>query len=307
MWFYGMVSLLIGYIIVRFLFETFVFRKIKLIWKLISESKASLKNVQGMRSSDITLDEVNLKVEEWAQATEKQILSLNSLEAYRKKYVGDISHELKTPIFTIQGYLHTLLEGGMYDEKVNRKYLERSITNLTRLQTIVEDLEMINQLESKAATFEFSNFDIKLLVEEVFRDLHMQSKEKGIELKFKQGANQSYEVKADRNKIEQVFINLINNSFKYGNENGTTKIGFYDMEDKILVEVSDDGIGISDEDLKHVFDRFYRADRSRSRKEGGSGLGLSIVKHIIEAHNHKITARSTVGLGSSFVFTLNKA
>ena len=302
-----MVSLLIGYIIVRFLFETFVFRKIKLIWKLISESKASLKNVQGMRSSDITLDEVNLKVEEWAQATEKQILSLNSLEAYRKKYVGDISHELKTPIFTIQGYLHTLLEGGMYDEKVNRKYLERSITNLTRLQTIVEDLEMINQLESKAATFEFSNFDIKLLVEEVFRDLHMQSKEKGIELKFKQGANQSYEVKADRNKIEQVFINLINNSFKYGNENGTTKIGFYDMEDKILVEVSDDGIGISDEDLKHVFDRFYRADRSRSRKEGGSGLGLSIVKHIIEAHNHKITARSTVGLGSSFVFTLNKA
>ncbi|NNE25837.1 MAG: sensor histidine kinase [Saprospiraceae bacterium] len=304
---YAFATLLIGYFLLRFLFETFVFRKIKLIYKVITDSKDSLKDVKSLDSVETSLEDVNEKVVEWAAETEKEITSLKSLESYRKKYVGDISHELKTPIFTIQGYLYTLLEGGLYDEKINKKYLERAVSNLARLQTIVEDLELINQLESEAGLLDLTKFNIKELVEEVFRDLEMQAASKNINLIFKPGANQSFTVLADRNKMHQVFINLIKNSIKYGNDGGTTKVSFYDMDERILVEVSDNGIGVKEEDLKHLFDRFYRADKSRSRQVGGSGLGLAIVKHIMEAHKQKITVRSTFGLGSTFGITLQKA
>ena len=274
---------------------------------MITDSKDSLKDVKDLDSVNTSLEDVNEKVVEWAEETEKEISSLKSLESYRKKYVGDISHELKTPIFTIQGYLYTLLEGGLYDENINKKYLERAVSNLARLQTIVEDLEMINQLESEAGLLEYTKFNIKELVEEVFRDLEMQAEEKKIKLLFKPGANQGFTVYADRNKMHQVFINLIKNSIKYGNEEGRTKVSFYDMDERILVEVSDDGIGVKEEDMKHLFDRFYRADKSRSRQVGGSGLGLAIVKHIMEAHKQKITVRSTPGLGSTFGITIQKA
>ncbi|NBU52537.1 MAG: sensor histidine kinase, partial [Chitinophagia bacterium] len=297
-------SFLVSFAVVRFFLERFIFRRIKLVYKVISESKDSLKDAPGLNSTNTTLEDVNDKVTEWAEAAEEEISYLKSLEDYRKKFVGDISHELKTPIFSIQGYLHTLLDGGLYDESINRKYIERAASNVERLQMIVEDLEMINKLESESEELYIVEFDLKELVSEVFRDLEIIANEKAIKLLFKPGADKPFMVEADREKIRQVLVNLIINSIKYGKEGGITKVSFYDMDELVLTEVSDNGVGIIEEHLKHVFDRFYRADKSRSRNVGGSGLGLSIVKHIMEAHKQKITVRSTSGLGSTFSFTL---
>lgn len=276
------------------------------MYKVISASKDSLKDVIDYSSNTTTLENVNDVAMEWAMKTEKEISSLKTLENYRKQYLGDVSHEMKTPLFAIQGYLLTLLEGGLHDEKINHKYLEKATENVDRLQAIVEDLEMINNLESEKDTLTESVFDIKELTENVYTDLSFLASEKRILLSFKPGADQSYHVKADKNKIRQVLLNLISNSIKYGRDDGLTKVSFYDMEERILIEVSDNGVGISEDDIKHVYDRFYRADKSRSRDVGGSGLGLAIVKHIIEAHNQTLSLRSTDGKGSTFGFTLAK-
>ncbi|MCB0578851.1 MAG: sensor histidine kinase, partial [Phaeodactylibacter sp.] len=220
---------------------------------------------------------------------------------------GDISHELKTPIFNIQGYLHTLLDGAIHDEEVNVKFIRKAAKNLERLHTIVEDLEAISRLESGELILEMQAFDIRKLTEEVFEDLEIKAAQRRIVLEFKEGAAQNFRVLADRESIRQVLTNLVSNSIKYGKDNGRTRIGFYDMDKNILIEVADNGLGIPKQHINHVFDRFYRVDKSRSRAQGGSGLGLSIVKHIIEAHKQTINVRSTPDLGSTFGFTLQKA
>jgi len=294
----------INFLIVRFFLEKYVFRKIKLIYKLIYDSK---KEKTAKDISNESLEDVNAKVIEWAESTKKEIATLKSLEEYRKNYVGNISHELKTPIFSIQAYLHTLLEGGLYDDNINMDYLKRAADNTERLQNIVEDLDIITRLESGQAELDIKRFDIKELVRDIFLDLKPIAKKKKISLMLKDGASQSFYVMADRESIRQVFTNLLVNSIKYGKEGGTTKVSFYDMESEILTEVSDNGIGIDEKHLKHVFDRFYRVDSSRSRKQGGSGLGLAIVKHIIEAHDQTINVRSTPDIGSTFGFTIKKA
>ncbi len=305
---FQIILLIAFFLVVRYFLESFVFRKLKVIYKIISESKLpgndSKPVVNALKTS---LDDVNAEVFKWAEKTTKEISYLKTLEEYRKSYVGDISHELKTPIFTIQGYIHTLLDGGIYDESINIQYLTRAAKNIERLQVIVEDLELINKLESGGMILEEITFDIKKLVQEVLLDLKSAADEKSIKLEFKEGANKSYTVKGDQESIRQVLINLMSNSIKYGKEGGTTKISFYDLESKVLVEASDNGIGIEEKHMKHLFDRFYRADTSRSRSQGGSGLGLSIVKHIIEAHHETINVRSTFGVGSTFGFTLKKA
>ncbi len=299
------VSLAFSYAIVVFLVERYFFRKIKLIYKIISGSKDSLKDTGGISKSS-SFQSINQKVEEWTNQTQEELTSLKSMEAYRQRYLGDVSHELKTPLFTIQGYLYTLLEGGLYDEKINKKYVTRAIQNVERLQDIVEDLEMINELEAEDYDKLHTSFNLKELTDEVISDLELKASEKKINLGYKAGADTSFIVLGDKNQIRQVFNNLISNSIKYGKESGRMKISFYDLHKKILIEISDDGVGIDESDQKRVFDRFYRADRSRSRKIDGSGLGLAIVKHILEAHNQKITLRSTVGKGSTFGFTLDK-
>lgn len=306
---YFLFSFFLTYFIVIFLFEQFVFRKIKLIYKVITDSKDSLSNVTDFKDETTTLDSVNQKVIDWAFAKDQEVNQLKSLEEYRKKYVGDISHELKTPLFSIQGYLYTLIEGGIHDENINVKYLKNALRSTDRLQSIVEDLETINELESEDSMLKKRRFDVKELCSEVFSELNLIAQEKGINLLYKQSASDAYIVMADRDKIRQVFINLINNSIKYGrhHNDGRTKVSFYDMEDVILVEISDNGIGIKENDLKHVFDRFYRADISRSQKIKGTGLGLSIVKHIMDVHNQKITVRSSYGKGSTFGFTVEKS
>lgn len=296
----------ISYFLFRYLLQQYIYRKVKLIYKIIHRAKSSAKPIPMKMNEDI-LGTVDKEVFMWAEDRQRQIEDLKSLENYRRSFLGNISHELKTPIFSLQGYLFTLLEGGLYDEQINLKYLRNATRNIDRLITIVEDLESISKMESGEMELDIQKFDIKKLAQEVFDDVEMQAKKRNIRLGFKQGANQNVMVMADRENIRQVIMNLIVNSIKYGRDGGETKVSFYDMDKYILVEVSDNGLGIEEKHLSHLFDRFYRVDKSRSRELGGSGLGLSIVKHIMEAHNQTINVRSTIGVGSTFGFTLAKS
>lgn len=297
-----------SYWVVLTYLDRYIYRKIKLIYKTIHNQKVStdLKR-EGVDLDQPIIDDVEQEVEEWAEKQEIQIQQYERFAEYRRRYVGDISHELKTPIFNIQGYLHTLLEGGYHDEEIAMTFLKKAAKNVERLQTIVEDLGAISRLESGELILDTAVFDIKELAMEVLDEVDLKSKEMKIELGFKAGADTGYMVEADRESIRQVLVNLVTNSLKYGNPNGSTKIGFYDMDAYILCEVADNGIGIPEKHLPHVFDRFYRVDKSRSRQKGGSGLGLSIVKHILEAHQQTINVRSSPGLGSTFGITLAKA
>lgn len=295
-----------AYLVVLNIIERFIYRKIKVIYKTIHAHKSAASEEPSWGNDQDVLSEVKKDVAEWAEQNSQEIASLKQLEIYRREYLGNVSHELKTPIFNIQGLIHTLIDGGIHDENINVNYLNRAAKNAERLQTIVEDLETINRFEAGRLILDLRVFDLKELVAEVFEDLEMKAKSKNIKLGFKESATEGWLVKADRETIRQVLINLIDNSIKYGKQGGYTRVGFYDLDQNLLCEVADNGIGISQEHLKHVFDRFFRSDKHRSREAGGSGLGLSIVKHIIEAHRQTINVRSTEGLGSTFGFTLEK-
>jgi two-component system, OmpR family, phosphate regulon sensor histidine kinase PhoR len=311
-WF-GFISLILGVFVAAFLanyyfIRYYIFRRIKLIYKIIRRHKLS----PDFKSESIdmgrnVLDNVEEEVGQWAAQNDRELEELEKLAMYRRRFIGDVSHELKTPIFNIQGFIHTLLDGAINDPAVNLQYLQRAAKNVERLQIIVEDLETINKLEAGQMILDISEFDIHELAEEVYADLEMKADERSIRLTFKDGANQHFRVKADKESIRQVLINLVHNSLKYGKDGGNTKISFYDLESYVLVEVSDNGLGIEEEHLPHLFDRFFRVDKHRSREAGGTGLGLSIVKHIIEAHQQTINVRSTVGQGTTFGFTLEKA
>ncbi|MCW5921605.1 MAG: sensor histidine kinase [Saprospiraceae bacterium] len=298
------IAFLANFYLVRY----YIFRRIKLIYKIIHRHKLPSDFKAGkIDMGKNILDEVEQEVDAWAEQNERDIEELERLATYRRRFIGDVSHELKTPIFNIQGFIHTLLDGAIHDPAVNMQYLQRAAKNVDRLQAIVEDLETINKLEAGQMILDLREFDIHDLSDDVYADLEMRARERNIRLTYKEGAHQHFRVRADKESIRQVLINLVHNSIKYGKEGGITKISFYDVESYILVEVSDNGIGIEPEHLKHVFDRFYRADKHRSREAGGTGLGLSIVKHIIEAHKQTINVRSTLGQGSTFGFTLEKA
>jgi two-component system phosphate regulon sensor histidine kinase PhoR len=303
------ISFASSYSIGLFFIHQYIYRKVKLIYKVIHKAKLGSKGKQSntIGLNDKIFGKIENEVIEWASNQHKEIEDLKMLENYRREFLGNVSHELKTPIFNVQGYLHTLLDGALYDEDINKQYLLKATKNVERLQTIVEDLEAISKLESGDLVLELQRFDIKELALEVVEDFELQASIKEIKLILKDGADQSFLVRADKEYIRQVLTNLISNSIKYGKLSGCTKIGFYDMDKYILVEIADNGIGISQEHLKHLFDRFYRIDKSRSREAGGSGLGLAIVKHIIEAHDQTINVRSTPGLGSTFGFTLERA
>ncbi len=297
----------LSYLVTIYYLERYIYRKIKVIYKTIRDER--LQPHEKSTSIDINrniIDDVEREVTEWAENQRREIDKYKSWASYRRQFMGDISHELKTPIFNIQGYLHTLLDGGLEDEQINLNFLQKAAKNVERLNTIVDDLESIARLESEELILEMQTFDIKKLTEEVFEDMEMKASARNIKLEFKEGAAQNYKVRADRESIRQVLINLVSNSIKYGNPDGRTKVSFYDMDKYILIEVADNGIGISKEHLKHIFDRFYRVDKHRSRDQGGSGLGLAIVKHIVEAHNQTIHVRSTPSIGTTFGFTVEK-
>lgn len=299
----------ISYIVYKYILDKFIYEKIRLIYKTIHNLKVSQKQPKtSLVSKKNIIDEANREVLEWAENKTREIEDLKKLEAYRREFLGNVSHELKTPIFNIQGYILTLLDGGIDDPQINRKYLERTEKSIDRMISIIHDLEDISRLEAGEFKLKFENFDITELTRDVMEFLEIKAYKKNIRLYLADNYDIPIVVYADRQRIQQVLTNLIVNSIKYGNENGRTKISFFDMDENILIEVTDSGLGIPREDLPRVFERFYRGDRSRTRSsgEGGSGLGLAIVKHIIEAHKQTINVRSTQGVGSTFAFTLKK-
>ncbi len=293
---------------ILFIIRKYVIDRIRPIYNTIRDLPLS-----GSKMDEKQLDPnslllgVKYEVEEWARTQLKEIERLKELEKYRKDFVGNVSHELKTPIFNIQGYVLTLLEGGLDDPKINKLYLKRTEKSIDRMISIVEDLESITKLESGELKLNFTRFDIVKTAEEVIEMEMWQANESKITLQIVNKPEKPIFVKADKKRILEVLTNLVVNAIKYGKKKGNVKISFHDLEDNIIVEVSDDGIGMEKKDLPRIFERFYRIDKSRSREQGGTGLGLSIVKHIIEAHNQSINVRSLVDKGTTFNFTLEKA
>lgn len=296
-----------SYGLILYTLQNFIYRKIKLIYKFIYQTKASkkeefyYKNILPQKS----IDEVRDDVESWAQQRKAEIEMLQQNEAYRKEFLQNLSHELKTPIFAIQGYVDTLINGALDNPEVNKKFLQSTSRNIDRLVNLVDDLDAISKLESGEQLLLKDSFVIQDLLKEVYESLAMKADEKQIRCIIKKGCELPLTVFADKEKIRQVFINLVDNAIKYGKQHGIIESSFYKVDGaRILIEISDDGSGISEEHLHRIFERFYRTDLARSRKVGGSGLGLSICKHIIEAHGQTIHVRSKTDVGSTFGFTL---
>lgn len=299
---------LISFFLIQYVLNEFIYRKIKIIYKLISNTKATQKEeffAQNILPPK-TIDEVQKEVENWTLNYKAEMERLESNEEFRKQFLMNLAHELKTPIFTTQGYIHTLLDGAINDPKVNLQFLKNASNSIDRLADLVSDLNEISQLETHKISLNKEYFSIYKLTDEVFNEFSQLSSQKQISLSFKPGCETNIQVYADKQKIKQVLVNLIENAIKYGKENGEISAGFYDMGNQTtLIEVNDNGMGIDEVNLPRLYERFYRTDRARSRSEGGTGLGLAIVKHIIEAHGHQVTCRSKIDIGSTFGFTLN--
>lgn len=288
--------------------EKFIYKKIKIIYRTIHNLKLSKDDALADFSLDTDIiSQVREEVIDWDNKNRIEIERLTEMETYRREFLGNVSHELKTPIFSLQGYLLTLLEGGLYDEKINIEYLNRANNNVDRMIALIEDLDEISKLESGVIKMNTIKFNIIDLTKEVISSLKFKAQEKNTSITIQNNFNKPVWVMADAEKITQVIINLLVNAIKYGKENGEIIVKFFDLDENILVEVSDNGQGIEEKHHKRLFERFYRTDRGRARDSGGTGLGLAIVKHIIEAHHQTINLRSTVDVGSTFSFTLQKA
>ncbi len=287
--------------------ERFIYQKVRIIYKNIHRFKSTKERAKDLRMNEDVMEKVQQDVMDWAQERVQEISQLKEQENFRKEFIGNLAHELKTPVFNIQGYILTLLEGALEDPDHNRKFLIKAAKNVDRMAGLIDDLDVITKIEGGSLELELRQFNLTSLVVDVMDQLEQRAKRAGIEVEFVDENRRNVEVIGDAPKIEQVVTNLISNSLRYGKEGGKTEVRFYDMDEQMLVEVADDGIGMSEEHLPRIFERFYRVDKSRSRNAGGSGLGLSIVKHIIEAHGQTISVRSTQGKGSTFAFTLQKA
>ena len=295
----------IVFFVIQFRVERFIYAQVKRIYEdvqLLDESSFSANKV----TTD--METLTKEVERYATNKKLEIESLKVQENYRKEFIGNISHELKTPLFTVQGYILTLLDGAMKDKAVRKRYLQRANKGVERLIYIVKDLDMITKLEVGDLNLNYEDFNIIELVQNVFDLLDIKAAKKSITLTFDTDYQDSIFVYGDREKIQQVLTNLVENSIKYGKQGGTTEVSVEDLVmDKVIVRVTDNGEGIEEDKIPRLFERFFRVDTSGSRREGGSGLGLSIVKHIIEAHNEKIYVESEFGVGSEFSFTLEKS
>lgn len=306
--FVGFGTLAVAYLLLYAALKILIYDKIKSIYDTIHDLKSS-KDF-NMENLDLGVDifkEINADVKQWAVSSRDEIEQLKKLEAYRREFVGNVSHELKTPIFNIQGYVLTLLDGGLHDEKINVDYLTRASKSVERMISIIQDLDSISQMESGELALDVEKFDIVALANEIFLGLEMRATSRNITLKFAETYSKPIYVKADKNLIRQAFTNLIVNSIKYGKDKGTTYVKFNDVYQHLVVDISDNGAGIAKHHLARIFERFYRIDKGRSREQGGTGLGLAIVKHIIETHNQTIDVKSVEGEGTTFTFTLQKS
>lgn len=293
----------------KFTLEKFIYQKIRLIYKTIynlKRKKGSTVDKQDIEEN--TIESINREVREWGEKKKMEIEQLRKNEAYRRDFLGNIYHELKTPIFNIQGYVLTLLDGGLEDPAINREYLLRTEKSINRMIAIVEDLETISNLETNQINLQITSFDIVELAREIFESLEIKARKKKKQFFFADKYDKPILVKADKKWIRQVMVNLLDNSIKYGaHGEGKTKVSFFDMDENILIEITDDGAGISPENIHRVFERFYRTESARNTEKSGTGLGLAIVKHIIEAHDQTINVRSRLDVGTTFAFTLQKS
>ncbi|MBU2927840.1 sensor histidine kinase [Winogradskyella psychrotolerans] len=303
--FYPFICFPFTFIIIQYRVERFIYRRVKKIY-----DDLTLLESTSLRQQPITTDMGTLtkEIDKYAKNKKFEIETLKIREEYRKEFIGNVSHELKTPLFTVQSYLLTLLEGEIDDDKIKKKYLARATKGVERLTYIIKDLDMITKLEVGDLSLEKENFDMVKVVQNVFDLFEMKSAKKNITLTFDINYPEPIMVYADKERIQQVLTNLVVNSIKYGREKGTTEVSIENLiKNKAIIRVTDNGEGIAKANLQRLFERFYRVDKSGSRKEGGSGLGLSIVKHIIEAHEEKIYIESELGVGSEFSFTLEKS
>lgn len=293
------------FFLIQFRVEHFIYKRVKKIY-----DDVSLLETTSYVNQPVTTDMATLtkEVKKFARDKKLEIETLKIREEYRKEFLGNVSHELKTPLFTIQGYLLTLLDGAMEDKNIRKKYLERAEKGVERLIYIVKDLDMITKLEVGEINLDVTKFDIVEVIQNVFDLFEMKAANKNITLTFDTKYAKPIWVMADQEKIQQVVTNLVVNSIKYGKKGGTTEVGIEDLtKDKVIVRITDNGEGIEKQNISRLFERFYRVDKSGARSEGGSGLGLAIVKHIIEGHDEKIYVESQIGVGSEFSFTLEKA
>tara|TARA_Y100001954_G_C15803663_1_gene601521 strand:+ start:1040 stop:2095 length:1056 start_codon:yes stop_codon:yes gene_type:complete len=306
-WFYaialGVLIEEISFFVIYHAVEEFINQRIKVLYKTISKMKGS--GDPHINMDEDVVGKVNKDVMDWASEQIEEVTLLRETDSFRKDFIGNLAHELKTPLFNIQGFIMTLIEGGADNPEIRDKFLRKAEKNIDRMTGLLEDLDSIYKIESGGMSLDPHPTNIVELCREIVDSLHKKADKSNITLSVSD--SEQYTVHCDVNKIEQVVTNLLVNSINYGNDGGHTRIKFFDMEDKVLIEVSDNGIGIKKKDLMRIYERFYRVDKSRSRDAGGSGLGLAIVKHIIEAHGQNIHVRSTYGQGTTFSFTLQKA
>lgn len=312
-WWIGLICLVIiyggSYLLISFMLERFIYRKIKLIYKFIYQTKATKKEETYYKYllPQKSIDEVREDVEAWAEENKQEIELLRKNEQFRKEFLQNLSHEFKTPVFAIQGYVDTLLQGALENPEVNKKFLKKTAKNVERLTNLLNDLDEISRLERGELVLYKQNFVIQELVREAFESLSIRAEARQIHFSIKKGCESPLTVHADKEKIRQVITNLIENSIKYGKTGGNIVASMYNTDGKhILIELSDDGIGINEKFLPRIFERFYRTDEGRSIDVTGSGLGLAICKHIIEAHGQTIHVRSTENIGTTIGFTLDR-
>jgi two-component system phosphate regulon sensor histidine kinase PhoR len=298
------VSGIFAYLVFYFLLKGFIQYRLSLIYRSIQINQP--ENIAFSKSIDSLMEDAEKNVSEWKENSAIEISKLKEQAAFRKEFLGNLAHELKTPVFSIQGYLLTLLDGGLEDPNVNRAFLERASKSTDRITGILDDLDQITRMETENLRLEIRSFDIVELLKESFETFELIGKEKNFNLNFEKSFSAKY-VQADRNKMGQVFTNLISNAISYGKENGELKVSIFDIEDRYLLEFKDNGPGIEPHHLSRLFERFYRVEKSRNRNEGGSGLGLAIAKHIVESHGQSIQVKSEVGVGTTFVITIEKS
>ncbi len=294
----------LSFLILQLRVRKLFFERIRQIYEDLEFETDSLIKTSPI---DSDMNSFSRDLEEFVKLKRTEIETLKKEGIYRKEFVGNVAHELKTPLFSVQGYISNLLDGAMDDKELLKKYLKRAEKSVDRLTFIIKDLDLITQLESSTLKLKVTSFDIIKLTEEIIEDLEISASKRNIKIIFNKNYDKQILVEADKNRIEQVITNLVSNSINYGSEKGTTEISFESNVEKIIVKVNDNGEGITEENMPRLFQRFFRVDVSRSRSQGGSGLGLAIVKHIIDAHNENIYVQSTVGVGSEFSFTLKKS
>ena len=299
-----LLTFILSFFIIQYRTKRYIFKRIR---KIYNEFSVLNEDELSKEYATTDIDALSKSVQEYVQEKRIEIKNLTERDSFRKDFLGNVSHELKTPLFTVQGYILTLIEGGVNDKLIRDKYLDRANKGVERLVAIVKDLDMIAKLETEGLCMNMEVFNIIDLTQSVFDLLEMRSKKRNISLQFDTVYDFPIFVRGDKERIEQVLINLIVNSIKYGKINGITSVGIESYnENKFIIKVKDNGEGIKKEHIPRLFERFYRVDQSRSREQGGSGLGLSIVKHIVEAHNEKVLLKSTFKKGSEFSFTMKK-